>query len=230
MNKKMLILTISAGVLIFGISLGIGWLMSENDDTDIDRTAQQTKTEPDSNQTEPELVDASESTTDEFSRNISERELKRLLVETRDTLKEYKQKINNLEKKQTRINTIRKIVEKDLRELDELRSELTQASSEMKSKISRLEKLKVEIDESKRDNLVALASTYDTMDSSSASNILANMARLPGEDEKSINDAIKILYFMSDRTRGKLLEKLSENEPELAAVFCNKLKFITETN
>lgn len=226
----MLILTISAGVLIFGISLGIGWLMSENDDTDIDRTAQQTKTEPDSNQTEPELVDASESTTDEFSRNISERELKRLLVETRDTLKEYKQKINNLEKKQTRINTIRKIVEKDLRELDELRSELTQASSEMKSKISRLEKLKVEIDESKRDNLVALASTYDTMDSSSASNILANMARLPGEDEKSINDAIKILYFMSDRTRGKLLEKLSENEPELAAVFCNKLKFITETN
>lgn len=227
MSKKITILTISAGVVLFAVSLGVGWFISQKTKPQTPET--QAKTETDSKR-EPELIDTSEKATDEFSRNLSERELERLLVETKETLQEYKQKANKLEKRQARLNTTREMIEKDLAELDKLRFELSQASGDLKDRINRLKDLKIEINKSKRDNLVALASTYDSMDSASASDILANMTQLPGKNQEGISDAIKILYFMSDRKRAKLLEKLSENEPELAAVFCNRLKFITETN
>ena len=41
-------------------------------------------------------------------------------------------------------------------------------------------------------------------------------------------DAVKILYYMTARTRGKVLANLSSSHSTLAAVFCQKLKLIVE--
>ena len=44
----------------------------------------------------------------------------------------------------------------------------------------------------------------------------------------SADDAVKILHYMTDRTKAKVLAELSTAEPKLAAYFCQKLKQITE--
>jgi len=44
-----------------------------------------------------------------------------------------------------------------------------------------------------------------------------------------MEDAVKILYYMGERTKAKLLSEMVNSEPKLAAVLCEKLKRIVET-
>lgn len=232
MNRKILILTVLMGVVLFGASFGVSWFMTQKEQAGANENDEtQTKAKADKQKKLAMPENGSPEEPAGFGRELSEKELERLILEARETIKSYKEKCSRLEKQEARLNTTKELIERDIQELDKLRFELSQTSVALKEQINRLEKMKVEINESKQDNLAALAATYDHMEAGSASNILSNMAKLPGKNkEQGINDAIKILYYMSDRTRAKLLEQLSENEPELAATFCNKLKFVTETN
>ncbi len=79
-----------------------------------------------------------------------------------------------------------------------------------------------------------IAATYDNMDSASASKIVVSMCSSqtqPGEiDNQSsgFDEAVKILYYMTDRTKAKLLAELTTSEPKLAAFLTQKLKRIVE--
>ena len=80
-----------------------------------------------------------------------------------------------------------------------------------------------------KENLLTLAATYDKMSSDSAGKILANMSKMAaGSSSSNIDDAVKILHYMSERAKAKLLAELSVSEPKLAALFCHKLKQIVE--
>ena len=83
----------------------------------------------------------------------------------------------------------------------------------------------MEISKVEKTNLMAMAATYDKMDPASAGTILTNMSKTQAS---APNDAIKILHYMTDRTRANLLAELSNAEPELAAYFCQKLKQMVE--
>jgi flagellar motility protein MotE (MotC chaperone) len=71
------------------------------------------------------------------------------------------------------------------------------------------------------------------MDATSANEILKSMAvgqKQSGAVAKnaSADDAIKILHFMQDRTKAKVLAEMAADEPALAATLCQRLKQVTE--
>ena len=69
------------------------------------------------------------------------------------------------------------------------------------------------------------------MDATSASKILLNISRSPSSDPNSsdnIDEAVKILHYMTERTKAKLLAEMVNLEPKLAAELCQRLKQITE--
>ena len=65
--------------------------------------------------------------------------------------------------------------------------------------------------------------------------IISNMCTEPesGKENTGINsfdDAVKILYFMGDRTKAKLLADMASSKPNLAADLSRRLKQISEVN
>jgi hypothetical protein len=48
--------------------------------------------------------------------------------------------------------------------------------------------------------------------------------------QAGMEDVFKILHYMEDRNKANLLAELSNSEPQLAAVLCQKLKKIVEKN
>ena len=79
---------------------------------------------------------------------------------------------------------------------------------------------------------MSIAATYDKMDPTSASKILTNMCASRAQDDgfggSSFDDTVKILHYMTERTKAKLLAELVTSEPKLAAVLCQRLKQIVE--
>ena len=70
------------------------------------------------------------------------------------------------------------------------------------------------------------------MDPAGASKIISSMCAKQLESGKaeggSIDDAVKILFYMNERSKGKLLAEIVSTEPKLAAVLCQRLKKVVE--
>ena len=93
----------------------------------------------------------------------------------------------------------------------------------------KLLKSRIEIARAEKANLISIAAAYDKMDATKASEILTNMSKMQdSSDGNGFDDAVKILYCMTERTKAKLLAELTTSEPKLAAVFCQRLKQIIE--
>ena len=107
----------------------------------------------------------------------------------------------------------------------------------LKEERDKLLKTRLEISQAEKANLTTIATAYDKMDASSASKILASMCTgdVTGKQAGQVrlwasgfDDAVKILRYMSERTKAKLLAELVNTEPKLAAALCERLKQITE--
>ena len=82
------------------------------------------------------------------------------------------------------------------------------------------------IAKAEKDNLVSIAATYDKMAPEAAGEILTNMSQAKNS---SSDDAVKILHYMTERTKAKVLASIAESkEPAISAYFCQKLKQIIE--
>ncbi len=163
---------------------------------------------------------------------VTEKQLKNLVYEVQQKKEQYENKLKSLQTQENRIQVAQDTLKKDIEKLNNLRIELARTVAHLKEQRDKLLKSRIEITQSEKVNLTQIAATYDKMDANSAGKILTNMCQnaQPGGTESNMNDAVRILYYMGERTKAKLLSELVTSEPELAAVFCRKLKQITETN
>ena len=230
MNKK-LIIWILAGMVSFAGAFSFSWLTKtteQKEDLRADTSPQGMKTEQHQQGPEeiPELVDS------ELKRNLTEKQLKGLIYDFQAKMREYENKIEMLEKRNERRQVAKKTLEKDLEDLENLRGDLASTVTELKDQRRRLNELQVKINQQEKTNLVNIGSTYDRMDPKSASKILMSMSKAPDGQYSAagagFEDAVKILYYMDDRTRANLLAELTEQEAQLAALFCKKLKHVEE--
>jgi hypothetical protein len=109
--------------------------------------------------------------------------------------------------------------------------ELATGIADLKNDRDALLKTRVEIERVEKGNLLAIAAAYDKMDSIGASEILVNMAAASsrgGTPTTNIDDAVKILHYMQDRTKANVLAEIVTKEPALAALLCQKLKQVQE--
>jgi len=168
---------------------------------------------------------------------LTEKQLKELVYEVRQKIQEYEKKLNGLEKRRYRLETTQQAMKEDIKRLNDLRVELATMVQRLKSERERLLSSIIEVRKTEKENLAALAAAYDRMDSSSAGKILTNMCiehqekegkKIIGGKNTNMSDAVKILYYMGERTKANLLAELVKSEPQLTAVLCENLKRIKE--
>jgi len=168
---------------------------------------------------------------------MTARQLKSLVYEVRENIEVYNNKLQGLEVREQRLRTAQDVLKNDIESLNDLRVELASMVARLKSERDKLVKSRVEIDRAEKDNLMSLAAAYDKMKADSASKILTNMCmsgnpqakvKVFGGKGSNMDDAVKILYYMTDKTKAKLLAELVNSEPRLAAVLCQRLKQIVE--
>jgi hypothetical protein len=238
-NKKVLLITAAVGLLGFLGAFATGWLtrpaavMGSPPPEDVaeDGSVQT----PAKNTPQRLTASASMATADGTNtRSMTEEQLKELIYEVREKIDEYNDKLNGLENEEERLLIAQQTLKKDIETLNNLRIDLAATVANLKSERDMLLKTRVEVDQAEKNNLLAIAAAYDKMDPIKASEILSNMAVGPSQGgsvrSANIDDAVKILHFMQERTKAKVLAELVTNEPSLAALLCQKLKQVTEGN
>ena len=227
MLKKIIIITV-VGIISFGTTFTFSLLKVKA------KAAEKSAQE----KTKAAEIEASKTTNEHFGNGtsqednevaIQEEQLKKLIFNVREKIDEYNHKTQSLTVKEERLKTTYEMIKKDLDDLNKLRTELATTVGDLKQKQQQLESSMIEIEKIEQQNLVSIAATYDKMDPESAAVIMGNMSQ--AGKSGNIDDAVKILYYMTERTKAKVLAELTKTQPEIAAFFCSKLKkVVVESN
>jgi chromosome segregation ATPase len=225
-NKKILILAIALALISFAGSFLVAFLTGNKAPAETQPVQkQQVQSPPQESHplnTSPHLP--SQATT----LALTERHLKNLVQDVREKINEYKNKLNSLELREERIKTAQQQLQKDIDELAALRTEAASMVASLKQERERLLKTRITIKQSEKDNLMLIAATYDKMNAASAGEIFINMSKINEPGASGLMDVVKILYYMNERNKAKVLAELVNTEPKLAAVLSQELKKIQE--
>ncbi len=232
MKKLQIIILASAGLVSFVSSFTVFWLIKRSQPV-LPETAQKQVQEgtglgmfdisgPDSN-TEISLLE-DDATSYRLSKSMTEKQLKSLIYDIREKMKEYRYSEKELDRRKQRMRVIQDTLQEDIDRLDTLRVQLTSILSNLQQQEHSLEQTTLKIEETEQTNMKSLAARYDKMSTDLASNIMINMA-----SNNQLNDAVKIMYYMSERTSGKLLGEIGNSQPNLAALISLQLKRIKES-
>jgi hypothetical protein len=235
-NKKHIIIAAAAGLASFAGAFVTVWITgrSEPPTPAAETTSQQANAHPTATSSEsgPAATQSPTAEEQEATKGLNEKQLKNLVFDVREKIREYEVKSKELEVREARLQITQETLKKDIDELNRMRVELAALVANLKEQKSRLMEARAEIAKSEKANLTVIAATYDKMDAASASKILSNMCAKQIEAGKieggAIDDAVKILYYMTERTKAKLLAEIAAGEPKLAAVLCLRLKKIVE--
>ncbi|MHC4531735.1 MAG: hypothetical protein ACYSXD_09270 [Planctomycetota bacterium] len=229
MNKRLIIIVSAGGLVSFAVMFILAWLTkpsAESPGTEVVQTTPATEETilklPQPQVTTASAVGAIDSKT---KRAMMEKQLKSLVYEVREKIQEYDNKLEDLKLREQRLQVVSDTLKKDTEQLDNLRIELASTIASLKTERDKLLKSRVEIAEKEKTNLESIAATYDKMESASAGKILTSMSQDPNNSD---DDAVKILHYMTERTKAKVLASIAETEPETSASFCERLKQIVE--
>lgn len=227
MSKKLLIIiTAAAGLSSFGGMFALAWFTKPTPQVQGPETAQAREAGLKLTQPQMPLGGAIAQLDGKMKKAMTERQLKSLVYEVREKIQEYDRKLHDLEVWEQRLRTAQDTSKKDAEELNNLRIELASTITILKSERDKLQKSRLEIAQTEQKNLISIALAYDKMDATSAGQILTNISQAK---DATADDAVKILYYMSDRTKAKVLASIAETEPATSADFCRKLKDIVES-
>jgi len=236
-SKKLIIVTAAVGLVSFVGAFAFSWLTRKAQVRPPSEPNQPALSRQETELNLPKLTgDAigSLAADDSATRKaMTEKQLKYLVYEVQEKMRQYDSKLASLETREDRLQMAAEELKKDIENLNNLRIELTTLVASLKEERDKLLKSRMEIAQAEKANLAKIAATYDRMDSASASKILSSMCASqtqggPAGADGNIDDAVKILHYMAERTKAKVLAELVTSEPKLAAILCEKLKQITE--
>lgn len=233
MNKKLIAMAAAAGAVSFIGAFAAGWLSQPAAVMGSADPNQVGQVEGGQAPVTPQILTPIMSSADETrgTRSMTEQQLRELVFEVQEKIQEYDRKLQALEREKERSRIAQQTLKNDIETLNNLRVDLAATVASVKSERDMLQKARVEVERVEKANLIAIAAAYDKMDAASAAEILKNMAVGPsknGSRSATIDDAVKILHFMQDRTKANVLAELVNTEPALAALLCQKLKQVQE--
>jgi hypothetical protein len=237
-SKKLIIITAAAGLISFAGAFIVGWLTKSSPPSRPDELSQPTLAGAEA---ELELLDPEVGTMDAvvapsgmMKKAMTERQLKSLVYEVREKVREYNNKLQGLEVREQRLQVVQDVLKKDIEDLNNLRIELASIIASLKEERDNLLKSRIEISNTEKANMVSIAAAYDKMEVTSAGKILNSMCMGQMQDgevdsgDSSFDEAVKILHYMTERTKAKLLAELATSEPKLAAALSRRLRQIIE--
>jgi len=242
MSKKFIIITTAAGLVSFAGAFVFAWLTPPSQVSLPDETEQSALAGDKSGavlpQTRTNAAGTIAAASGPMTKALTEQQLKNLVMDVREKMQEYNNRLLALGVRERRLQLTQDVLKKDIENLNTLRIELASTIANLKSEREKLLKSRLEIDQAEKTNLVSIAATYDKMEVNGASKILTNMCAAQDKSEtqaieagnvsSSFDDAVKILHYMTERTKAKLLAELATSEPALAAALCKRLKQIVE--
>lgn len=239
MTKKVILLIVT-GLVSFTGAFVFAWLTNPSPGVAPDETegpVQARRSERESLKPEAVMGDVYTST-DLKTKAMTKQQLKKLIQDIRGKMREYDIKLQGLGVRERRLQIAQDLLKEDIDNLNNLRVELASTVTNLKSERDKLLKSRLEIDQVEKVNLVSIAATYDKMDASSAGKIFTNMCKVElnngtqgiqvDKAYSRFDDAVKILHYMQERTKAKLLAELAISEPGLAATLCQRLKQVVE--
>ncbi|OHB56487.1 MAG: hypothetical protein A2Y07_09180 [Planctomycetes bacterium GWF2_50_10] len=158
-----------------------------------------------------------------LSKTLTEKQLKLLVQNLRARIEEYDTKLQDLSAREHQLQVSRVAFQSDVNELNRLRVELASASSQVKAQKQELADYQTKITTDELANLKRTATIYDKMDSTSASKILISLCK-----SKQIDDAVKIINYMSERSAAKVIGEIGTAEPQIAADIVQAIKRLKE--
>ncbi|MBN2512620.1 MAG: hypothetical protein JXB18_06750 [Sedimentisphaerales bacterium] len=227
MKKIHIILLLTAGLLSFGSAFGVSFWLKKSRAVPADQTDAQNQgnsAQASDNPTENTVLDslmARSQAADDLG--MSETQLKNLIFDIRQKMQEYNDKQKTLEQEKQQIEITRQTLQEEIEQLNQIQEKLNLSLLALKDKEKAIQNSVVEIETMERTNFQRIAGTYDKMDPAQAGKILATMVT-----NNQIPDAVKILYYMNERSAGKLLGEVGTNAPEVAAALSLQLKRIRE--
>lgn len=242
MSKKFMIITAAAGLVSFAGAFVFAWLtpparVSIPDESELPVIAGD-ESEQDLAQARTNTLGTVAAASGTMTKAMTEQQLKNLVLDVRQKMQEYNDRLQALGVRERRLQLTQDMLKKDIENLNTLRIELASTIANLKTERDKLLKSKLEIDQIEKTNLVSIAAAYDKMDVTGASKIITNMCGTqdtskmqtvePGNVGNSFDDAVKILFYMTERTKAKLLSEVATSEPALAAALCKRLKQIVE--
>jgi len=135
-------------------------------------------------------------------------QLSELVKDLELRINEYKRKAERLEQRERRVALAEGNLKRRAGELETLRTELIGPLTRLKDAMAQLDSARVNVAKEERTQLMRIAASYERMDATKGSGILASMY-LNGQK----NDVAKILYYMSERGSAKLLAEIDQEDP-----------------
>jgi flagellar motility protein MotE (MotC chaperone) len=226
-------MTATAGLVSFAGAFVFAWLTNPSPASQSDESKQ-----PALPKLQIGAIGAVDAASGPMKKTMTEKHLKNLAQDIQEKMQEYNNKLQDIEVREQRFQMAQDVLKEDIEELNDLRIELASIIANLKSERDRLLKSRFEIAQAEKANLMSIAATYDKMDATSASKILTNMcgATEPSQAQSSkdsrgdgsFDDAVKILHYMTERTKAKLLAEIATSKPSLAAALCQRLKQMVE--
>jgi flagellar motility protein MotE (MotC chaperone) len=226
MSKKIIFIAAAGGLLSFAATFGLSYMKSK-------KAARLAAEQLAKQQQEQAARDEAAGKMDTFTpqetaRALTEKQLEGLIYDIRDKIRDYNKKVKSLAATEERVKVAQAQLKNEIDGLTELQTELAATVAALKQERDRLLKTRIEIEELERQNLTSIAATYDKMNATGAADIFTNMSKLDTTESRGLDDVVKILHFMNDRTKAKVLAELVNTEPKLAAVLSQELKRIRE--
>jgi len=213
MGKRLLLIILAvAGVGIFAASFAVSRYLIKP-----------AKTQAADTQT-PEAAAATNEAPKEAVPDISsveEKHLYELVKEVRQKVGDCQKREQELQEQEKRLQMTREVVDREAQNLENQRLQLAAALARLKETQGELEKTRVAIGREEVVNLKRVAAVYDKMDATAGSRILEGMCT-----NKQEADAVKILYYMQERSVAKVLAEITDKS--LAARLCEQLKRVKE--
>lgn len=231
MNKKQILIMAGIGVVCFGLSFVAGLFLnkpkpasgqSENTVEKIDPMGSK-RNSGDSVDVGKVPFNSGNRTEQNLERKLSEKQLRTLVFEMRSKLAELDRREKDVTKKEQQINTSMEELQKNAEELKQLRVKLASMTSSIKEERKKLEESLIRIDKIEQKNIQKTAAIYDKMKSDEASLIIMDLFK-----NKQIDYAVKILYYMNERTSANLIAEIANKSSSTAALISDKLSQVEE--
>jgi len=226
-NKKMILITVAAVLLSFTGTFVVGWLTGgPGPAAAIASVDANTPDEGIITPNEPLTQDLLAATGGVDGNGLLEKKLKSLIFEVRERIQDLEARKQELDLREQQIQSAQETLDADAVELAKLRVEVAATIATLRGEREKLALSRVAVSKQEIANLMTIAATYDKMDPAGAAAIFSSMTK---NQTGSPTDAVKILYYMTERTKGKVLSELAGMEPQLAAYFSQRLKQVSET-
>lgn len=229
MSKKLIIITAGLGLAGFAGMFAFAWFtkpsaVAQNLEGDQSISSVQ---ESGFNLMQPQVAEAmgTSGINSAMKKAMTEKQLKSLVYEVREKIGDYDNMLVDLKTQEQRQQLAHESIKEDIAKLNNLQVELASTIAQLKNEQQKLLKSRIEITKVEKTNMMSTAAFFDKMDSASAGKILTDMSR---DQNDGAADVVKILYYMTERTKAKVLASIAETEPTISAYFCQRLKEIIE--